>query len=93
MYAQLDQTRLFFDVDGPEWVPDGEQMRKRPVLFLLHGGPGGEHGSFKKTVGKLRDVAQLVYVDHRGSGRTRRRGHRSGRAPRAPGGTLGSALG
>ncbi len=70
MYAQLDQTRLFFDVDGPEWVPDGEQMRKRPVLFLLHGGPGGDHGSFKKTVGKLRDVAQLVYIDHRGSGRS-----------------------
>ena len=70
MYAQLDQTRLFFDVDGPQWVPDGDQMRERPVLFLLHGGPGGDHGSFKKIVGKLRDVAQLVYLDHRGSGRS-----------------------
>jgi proline iminopeptidase len=70
MYAPLDGTRLFFDVDGPQWVPDGDQMRCRPVLFLLHGGPGGDHGSFKKTVGQLRDVAQLVYVDHRGSGRS-----------------------
>ena len=70
MYAPLDGTRLFFDVDGPQWVPDGDQMRRRPVLFLLHGGPGGDHGSFKKTVGQLRDVAQLVYVDHRGSGRS-----------------------
>jgi len=70
MYAPLDGTRLFFDVDGPQWVPDGDQMRRRPVVFLLHGGPGGDHGSFKKTVGQLRDVAQLVYVDHRGSGRS-----------------------
>jgi len=70
MYAQLGSTRLFFDVDGPEWVPAGDRMRQRPVLFLLHGGPGGDHGSFKKTVGQLRDVAQLVYIDHRGSGRS-----------------------
>lgn len=70
MYAELDGTRLFFDVDGPQWVPDGGQMRQRPVLLLLHGGPGGDHGSFKKIVGQLRDVAQLVYLDHRGSGRS-----------------------
>ncbi len=70
MYAKLGSTRLFFDVDGPQWVPDGDRMRRRPVLFLLHGGPGGDHGSFKKIVGQLRDVAQLVYIDHRGSGRS-----------------------
>jgi proline iminopeptidase len=39
-------------------------------LFLLHGGPGGDHASFKTTSAALRDVAQLVYVDHRGSGRS-----------------------
>lgn len=45
-------------------------MVERPVLFLLHGGPGGEHSSFKTQHSTLRDVAQLVYVDHRGSGRS-----------------------
>lgn len=70
MYVTLDGYRLFFDVDGPEWVPDGDQMRQRPVLLLLHGGPGGDHSSFKKTVGQLRDIAQLIYLDHRGSGRS-----------------------
>ena len=70
MYAQVGDTRLFYDVDGSEWIPEGDRMRRRPVLFLLHGGPGGDHASFKKTVGQLRDVAQLVYVDHRGSGRS-----------------------
>ena len=45
-------------------------MVERPVLFLLHGGPGGDHASFKSQLGELRDVAQLVFIDHRGSGRS-----------------------
>ena len=46
-------------------------MVERPVLFLLHGGPGGDHSSFKTQHGaQLRDLVQLVYVDHRGSGRS-----------------------
>jgi len=70
MKASIRGTELYFDVDGMGLVPDGDRMRERPVLFLLHGGPGGEHGSFKSTVAELRDVAQLVYLDHRGSGRS-----------------------
>jgi len=51
-------------------VPDGLEMRERPVLFMLHGGPGGDHVSFKSTPAALTDVAQLVFIDHRGSGRS-----------------------
>ena len=70
MKASIRGTEIYFDVDGMGLVPDGDRMRERPVVFLLHGGPGGEHSSFKSTVAQLRDVAQLVYVDHRGSGRS-----------------------
>ena len=70
MKASVRGTKLYFDVDGMGLVPDGDRMRERPVLFLLHGGPGGEHSSFKSTAALLRDVAQLVYLDHRGSGRS-----------------------
>ena len=45
-------------------------MVERPVVFLLHGGPGGDHASYKTNTAALRDVAQLVYIDHRGSGRS-----------------------
>lgn len=46
-------------------------MVERPVLFLLHGGPGSDHSGFKSDpAANLRDIAQLVYVDHRGSGRS-----------------------
>jgi proline iminopeptidase len=70
MRARVRGTELYFDVDGMGLIPDGGVMRERPVLFLLHGGPGGDHAGFKSTSAALRDVAQLVYIDHRGSGRS-----------------------
>lgn len=70
MKARIRGTEIYFDVDGAGLVPDGDSMRERPALFLLHGGPGGDHVSFKSSVSGLSDVAQLVYVDHRGSGRS-----------------------
>jgi proline iminopeptidase len=65
-----DGVRLFVDVDGAEFVPDGPRMRRRPVLVLLHGGPGMDHSSFKLELGSLREIAQLVFIDHRGNGRS-----------------------
>ena len=70
MRARVRDTELYFDVDGMGLAPDGARMVERPTLFLVHGGPGGEHSRFKTNSGALRDVAQLVYVDHRGSGRS-----------------------
>lgn len=70
MRAKIRGTEIYFDVDGAGLVPEGDKMVERPVLFLLHGGPGGDHASFKSSSAALRDVAQLVYVDHRGCGRS-----------------------
>ena len=70
MYANVRGTRLYFDVDGMGLVPAGDSMEPRPPLFLLHGGPGGDHSSFKTSVNSLADVSQLIYLDHRGSGRS-----------------------
>ena len=72
MHARFRGTELFYDVDGTRHVPVEGEMVKRPVLFLLHGGPGGDHSSFKPHVGKLTDVALLVYIDHRGFHRNAR---------------------
>lgn len=66
-------VRLFVDIEGPGLVPDGPQMREKPTLILLHGGPGYDHSSFKPLFSRLADVAQIVYVDHRGHGRSDRR--------------------
>ena len=66
-------VRLFVDIEGPGLVPDGKTMRERPALILLHGGPGYDHSGFKPIFGQLADVAQVVYLDHRGHGRSNRR--------------------
>ena len=62
-------VRLFVDIDGAGLVPDGPVMRDKPTLILLHGGPGFDHSSFKPLFGQLTDIAQVVYLDHRGNGR------------------------
>jgi proline iminopeptidase len=67
------QVRLFVDIEGPGLVPEGPRMREKPTLILMHGGPGYDHSSFKPLFSQLADVAQIVYYDHRGHGRSDRR--------------------
>ena len=66
-------VRLFVDVEGPAFVPDGPRLREKPTLVLLHGGPGYDHSGFKPAFTRLADIAQIVYYDHRGHGRSDRR--------------------
>lgn len=71
MRLAVDDTRLFFDVDGAKLVPDGPWMRERPTVVLLHPGPGFDHGLFKIRLGPwLAERAQVVYLDQRGGGRS-----------------------
>jgi pimeloyl-ACP methyl ester carboxylesterase len=62
--------RLFFDVEGAGLVADGPTMRTKPTLILLHGGPGFDHTTFKPAFSALADIAQIIYFDHRGNGRS-----------------------
>ncbi len=70
MRAALRGTEIYFDVEGASLVPDGPRMREKPVAFVLHGGPGGDHTGFKPGFSPLAERMQLVYVDHRGQGRS-----------------------
>ena len=72
MLAQLRDTQIYFDIEGMGLVPDGPRMREKPVAFVIHGGPGGEHSDLKAGFGPLADQLQLVYFDHRGQGRSGR---------------------
>ena len=65
-------VQLFVDIEGPGLVPDGALMREKPTLILLHGGPGYDHSGFKPIFSRLADIAQIVYYDHRGHGRSSR---------------------
>src|SRR5713226_5235001 len=70
MHVRINGVRLFFDVEGAKLVPDGPIMREKPTLILLHGGPGGDHSSYKPEMSALADICQVVYVDDRGNGRS-----------------------
>jgi pimeloyl-ACP methyl ester carboxylesterase len=70
MHVLVNGVRLFFDVEGARLVPDGPAMREKPALILLHGGPGMDHSGYKPRFSQLADIAQVVYLDHRGNGRS-----------------------
>jgi pimeloyl-ACP methyl ester carboxylesterase len=70
MDVNVNGVRLFFDVEGAKFVPDGPMMREKPTLLLLHGGPGFDHSIYKPAYSALADIAQIIYLDHRGNGRS-----------------------
>jgi len=69
--VDVNGTRFWFDVDGPGLVPDGREMRERPTVVLLHGGPGSfDHSYLKPDFARLSRDAQVIYLDLRGHGRS-----------------------
>ena len=70
MRVRVRDVRLYFDVAGMGLVPQGPVMRERPVIVCLHGGPGFDHSTLKAHLAPLAEDAQVVFVDHRGQGRS-----------------------
>lgn len=70
MRAKLNGTEIFFDIEGSGLhVKDGK-LASKPTVIALHGGPGFDHGYLRPGLEWLRDLAQVVYVDLRGQGRS-----------------------
>ncbi|NHM30986.1 alpha/beta fold hydrolase [Neobacillus terrae] len=55
------------------WVKiDGSEHKTRP-LIIIHGGPGGNHYTFERTIGPLlTDKRTIVYYEQRGCGRSQK---------------------
>lgn len=70
MRIRIDDTVLYFDVEGAGLRAEGPLMAEKPTVLLLHGGPGFDHSMFKPAYGALADVAQVIYLDLRGQGRS-----------------------
>lgn len=71
MKVRVNGVRLYFDVDGEHLVPGQGGPTERPTLIVLHGAPGiSDHMAFKPDFAALTDVAQVVYLDLRGAGRS-----------------------
>lgn len=74
MYAKINGTTIFYDVDGKQIVWDEEKhcMKEKPVCFVLHGGPGGDHYIYGEYFHWLTEYMQLIFIDYRGNGRSGR---------------------
>jgi proline iminopeptidase len=72
MKATIRGTEIYYDIAGMQLAPKGNDFEERPVLFMLHGGPGGDHLRYKVHSLELQNVAQLVFIDHRGCGRSKK---------------------
>lgn len=70
MLVRVNGVRLFVDVANAALVLDGGRMREKPTLLMLHGGPGFDHTAFKEAFSTLGDIAQVIFYDHRGNGRS-----------------------
>lgn len=70
MYVTVNGVCLFFDVLGAGLEVAGSGLREKPVLVCVPGGPGGDHQTLRPYFDRFADIAQVVYFDPRGGGRS-----------------------
>ena len=70
MYIDIDGARLFFDTVGAQLAIAGDRMQTRETLIVMHGGPGFDHTTLRPYFDRFADHYQVVYLDHRGNGRS-----------------------
>lgn len=70
MFASVNGVRIFFDVVGSKLAIDGERMIEKPSLIVMHGGPGFDHSTMRPYFDRFADTHQVIYIDHRGNGRS-----------------------
>ena len=70
MRVQVNGVSLFFEIEGTKLRLTENSFVEVPTLLLLHGGPGADHSGYRPAFSALSDIAQIVYLDHRGNGRS-----------------------
>jgi proline iminopeptidase len=70
MFLTVNGARLFFDTVGSSLAVEADRMAERPALVVLHGGPGFDHSLMRPYFDRFADTHQVIYLDHRGNGRS-----------------------
>ena len=70
MLIDVGSAQLFFDVVGEGLDAVSPNMELRPAMILLHGGPGYDHSTLRPYFDRYSNTHQLIYLDHRGCGRS-----------------------
>lgn len=72
MFAKLNGASIFFDVASSSLAVETNSLVEKPTIVALHGGLGFDHAYLKPGLEKLGEIAQIVFVDLRGQGRSAR---------------------
>ena len=70
MHVEINGAPIFFDTVGAKLAAEGETMVERPSLLVMHGGPGFDHSLMRLFFDRFADSHQVIYIDHRGNGRS-----------------------
>jgi pimeloyl-ACP methyl ester carboxylesterase len=75
MFVEINGARLFFDVLNPKleipaYGSEAAGLKEKPVMVCIPGGPGGDHQTMRPFFDRFASVAQVVYLDPRGGGRS-----------------------
>ena len=70
MFVTVNGARIFFDTVGSKLAIAGDRMVERPTLIVMHGGPGFDHSTMRPYFDRFADTHQVLYIDHRGNGRS-----------------------
>jgi proline iminopeptidase len=70
MFVHVNGADIFFDTAGSQLAIDGETMIERQSLVVMHGGPGFDHSTMRPYFDRFTDTHHIVYIDHRGNGRS-----------------------
>jgi pimeloyl-ACP methyl ester carboxylesterase len=70
MHIEINGAPIFFDTVGAKLAAEGEAMVERPSLLVMHGGPGFDHSLMRLFFDRFADTHQVIYIDHRGNGRS-----------------------
>ncbi len=72
MRIHVNGVSLFFDTEGSSLEQRGRALHERPTVLAIHGGPGVDQSMYRPTLSPLARVAQVIYLDLRGNGRSER---------------------
>lgn len=71
MLLNIGDIDIYFEVYGSKLNIETDCVTQKPTLLFLHGGPGlADHTLYVNFWSQLADVAQVIFIDMRGQGRS-----------------------
>ncbi len=70
MHISLNGCKIFFEVYGSKFVKYDNKLQEKPTFIFLHGGSFLDHSPYVNFWSRFSDVAQVIFIDHRGCGRS-----------------------